>query len=70
LTQELKPTDHLKRREWSDWWFEMATVNAEFSTKIIFSDEAHFHLSVFVSKYTEPYLGFSFAVLGRMRIQE
>jgi hypothetical protein len=34
LIQELKPTDHLKRRQWSDWGFEIATVNDEFLTKI------------------------------------
>src|SRR5215469_12205854 len=50
LTQELKPLDHLKRRQWSEWWQEMATVDDQFSKKIIFSDEAHFHLSVFVNK--------------------
>lgn len=50
LTQELKPSDHNQRREWSEWWQEMATVDDQFSKKIIFSDEAHFHLSGFVNK--------------------
>ena len=50
LTQELKPTDHLKRRQWSEWWQEKATIDDQFPTKIIFSDEAHFHLSGFVNK--------------------
>ena len=50
LTQELKPTDHVKRRQWCEWWHEMSTVNAHFSKKIIFSDEAHFHLGGFVNK--------------------
>ena len=39
-----------KRRQWSEWWEEMATVDDLFSKKIIFSDEAHFHLSGFVNK--------------------
>lgn len=50
LAQELKPLDHSKRREWAEWWQEMATVDDQFSKKIIFSDEAHFHLSGFVNK--------------------
>ena len=43
LTQELKPLDHSKRRQWSEWWQEIATVDDQFSKNIIFSDEAHFH---------------------------
>ena len=27
LAQELKPLDHSKRREWAEWWQEMATVD-------------------------------------------
>ncbi|XP_075149038.1 uncharacterized protein LOC142222673 [Haematobia irritans] len=50
LSQELKPLDHSKHREWAEWFQEMATVDDQFSKKIIFSDEAHFHLSGFVNK--------------------
>ncbi|XP_073828918.1 uncharacterized protein [Musca autumnalis] len=50
LAQELKPFDHSKRREWAEWWQEMATVDDQFSKKIICSDEAHFHLSGLVNK--------------------
>ncbi|XP_053949535.1 uncharacterized protein LOC128857797 [Anastrepha ludens] len=50
LTQELKPLDHFKRRQCSEWWQEMATVHDQFSKKIIFSGEVHFHLSGFVNK--------------------
>ena len=41
LAQELKPLDHSKRREWAEWFQLMATVDDQFSKKIIFSDEAH-----------------------------
>lgn len=50
LTQELKPKDHLKRRTFADWIHEQRQANNEFSTKIFFSDEAHFHLNGDVNK--------------------
>ena len=42
LTQELKPFDHLKRRNFSNWALAKLEENEEFHRKIIFSDEAHF----------------------------
>ncbi|KAG8297997.1 hypothetical protein J6590_108292 [Homalodisca vitripennis] len=50
LTQDLKPNDHFKRRQYAEWLVEQTEVNGDFSKKIIFSDEAHFHLSGFVNK--------------------
>lgn len=50
LTQELKPADHLQRRQYSQWMHEMHAADDHFTRKIIFSDEAHFHLSGFVNK--------------------
>lgn len=47
ITQELKPADHLKRRVFANW---MREKDADFSKKIVFSDEAHFHLSGYVNK--------------------
>lgn len=50
LAQELKPTDHAQRREFVEWIMEQQQVDADFSNKIIFSDEAHFHLDGFVNR--------------------
>lgn len=50
LTQELKPNDHLMRRNFAEWAFEKLKANPLFYRKIIFSDEAHFWLSGFVNK--------------------
>lgn len=47
LTQELQPLDHLKRREFINWVKEQP---ANFSQKIIFSDEAHFEIGGYVNK--------------------
>ena len=44
LTQELKPTDQARRREFVNWVLENQEVDGNFSKKIIFSDEAHFQL--------------------------
>ena len=44
LTQELKPTDHVHRREFVNWVLENQNMDGNFSKKIIFSDEAHFQL--------------------------
>ena len=44
LTQELKPDDHLKRLTFANWVHEQRQANVDFSQKILFSDEAHFHL--------------------------
>ena len=50
LTQELKPTDHLKRREFVNWMLGNQKVDGNFSKKIIFSDEAQFQLNGYVNK--------------------
>lgn len=50
LTQELKPADHAQRRTFVDWVLEMQAGDNDFFRKIIFSDEAHFHLQGFVNK--------------------
>ena len=42
LTQELKPLDHLKRRNFSNWAPAKLEENEEFHRKIIFRDEADF----------------------------
>ena len=55
LTQELKPLDHLKRRNFSNWALEKLEENEEFHRKIIFSDEAHFWLNGFVNKQNMRY---------------
>ena len=47
LTQQLKPLDHLQRRRFVNWVLEKGD---DFSSKIIFSDEAHFHLGGYVNK--------------------
>jgi len=55
LTQELKPLDHLKRRNFSNWALAKLEENEEFHRKIIFSDEAHFWLNGFVNKQNMRY---------------
>jgi len=51
LTQELKAGDHGKRRQFVEWFHNMQVDDADFASKIIFSDEAHFHMmSGFVNK--------------------
>lgn len=50
LTQELKPADHGKRRQFCEWISRMEQENEGFAKRIIFSDEAHFHLNGFVNK--------------------
>ena len=55
LTQELKPLDHLKRRNFYNWSLEKLKENEEFYRKIIFSDEAHFWLNGFVNKKNMRY---------------
>jgi len=42
LTRELKPTDHVQRREFVKWVLENQIVGGNFSKKIIFSDDPHF----------------------------
>lgn len=48
LTQLLKPTHHADRREFIEWIMERQE-DADFSNKIIFSDEVDFHLHGFVN---------------------
>ncbi|XP_050301230.1 uncharacterized protein LOC126739527 [Anthonomus grandis grandis] len=48
ITQELKPRDHQQRRVFAEWIREQG---ANFPMKIIFSDEAHFHLGGFVNTH-------------------
>ncbi|EFN81054.1 hypothetical protein EAI_05801, partial [Harpegnathos saltator] len=50
LTHALKPTDHAQRREFVEWIMEQQ-VDADFSNKSIFSDEAHFHLDGLVNRH-------------------
>jgi len=50
LAQELKPIDHRQRREFVEWLLLQQNADADFHSKIIFSDEAHFYLSGFVNK--------------------
>lgn len=50
LTQELKPDDHRVRRDFVNWILEQQQVDVDFSNKIIFSDEAHFHFNGFVNR--------------------
>ena len=50
LTQELKPNDHLQRRQFADWALEQLEIDLDFGKKIIFSDEAHLWLNGFVNK--------------------
>ena len=55
LTQKLKPLDHLKRRNFSNWALSELEENEEFLRKIIFSDEAHFWLNGFVNNQNMRY---------------
>ena len=55
LTPELKPLDHFKRRNFSNWALAKLEENEEFHRKIIFSDEAHFWLNGFVNKQNMRY---------------
>jgi hypothetical protein len=44
LTRELKPTDHVQRREFVKWVLENQIMDGNFSKKITFSDDPHFQL--------------------------
>lgn len=50
LVQQLKPTDHAMRFRFATWAWNRLEEDADFGQKIIFSDEAHFHLSGYVNK--------------------
>lgn len=50
LRQELKITDHRIRRAFAGWALNQLDEDDQFFKKIIFSDEAHFHLNGYVNK--------------------
>lgn len=50
LVQEIKPSDHKKRRDFADFAHEQLAADPEFYRKIWFSDEAHFWLDGYVNK--------------------
>lgn len=50
LVQELKPTDLPNRFRFSRWALDKLAEDPLFSTKILFTDEAHFWLNGFVNK--------------------
>lgn len=50
LVQELKPRDHPMRFAFAEWADERLAEDPEFYQKIIFSDEAHFHLGGYANK--------------------
>lgn len=50
LTQELKQNDHPLRHRFSVWALNELVNDVNFGRKIIFSDEAHFHLGGYVNK--------------------
>lgn len=50
ITQQLLTTDHAQRRKFTSWILYQTDVNADFAIKIIFSDEAYFHLNGFVNR--------------------
>lgn len=50
LVQELKPRDHPLRFHFASWACDQLENDADFGQKIIFSDEAHFHLGGYVNK--------------------
>ena len=50
LVQELKPNDLPARHRFADWALEKIEEDPLFSSKILFSDEAHFWLNGYVNK--------------------
>ena len=49
LVQQLKPTDHPNCLWFANWAQDRLAEDDEFYRKIIFSDEAHFHLGGYVN---------------------
>ncbi|KAK9872165.1 hypothetical protein WA026_016219 [Henosepilachna vigintioctopunctata] len=49
LTQ-LKSNDHAQRTYFAEWIIEHQQMDADFSSKIIPSEEAHFHLDGFINR--------------------
>lgn len=54
---ELKPIDHAERREFFEWIMEQQQVDVDFSSHMIFSDEAHFHLNGYVNRQIVAFWG-------------
>jgi hypothetical protein len=50
LVQELKARDHPLRYQFAVWACEQLETDPDFAQKIIFSDEAHFHVGGYVNK--------------------
>ncbi|MCP6508521.1 hypothetical protein NL478_27535, partial [Klebsiella pneumoniae] len=50
LTQELIEREHLQRRNFTSWIIKQLTADPLFSSKMLFSDEAHFTMNGFVNK--------------------
>ena len=50
LVQELKPHDHPMRFRFAQWAEQRLVENEHFYRKIIFFDEAHFHLGGYMNK--------------------
>ena len=50
LTQNLKPDDHERWRQFSGWVLERLAVDNNFAKQIIFSDEAQFYFGGLVIK--------------------
>ncbi|XP_018375528.1 PREDICTED: uncharacterized protein LOC108769183 [Trachymyrmex cornetzi] len=50
MTQELKANDHPLRYQFAVWAIDQLNNDVDFGRKIIFSDEAHFHLGGYVNK--------------------
>ncbi|VVC43070.1 Hypothetical protein CINCED_3A003523 [Cinara cedri] len=50
LTHKLKAGDYGKRGQFVEWFHNMQVDDVDFASKIIFSDEAHFHTNGFVNK--------------------
>lgn len=48
--KEIKPRDYAQRRGYTEWVLEYHEINADFSKKIIFSDETHFQFNGYVNK--------------------
>lgn len=50
LVQEIKPHDHPMRFRFAEWAEDRLAEDEHFYRKIVFSDEAHFHLAGYVNK--------------------
>jgi len=54
LVQELKPNDHQVHFGFAQWAQQRLLEDDHFYQKIIFSDEAHFHLDGYVNTLRQP----------------